>query len=225
MVGSGKSPAEGGSVRVGDLSRRSGVSVPTIKFYLRDGLLPPGELTSRNQAQYGEEHVRRLGIIRALLDLGGLSVAAVRDVLAVMDQPDAPLHKVLGAALCSMVPPATLPEDADVDQARQRLTAVAERRGWRTGPDNPSWRAAAEVLVTLQRLGFPRTEDWVEAYAVAAEQVAAADVEVTAGLPTREDTVKAVVVGTLLGDALFAALRRLAQEDASSRKYQGADVQ
>ncbi len=41
-------------MRVAELSRRSGVSVASIKYYLREGLLPPGELTSPNQAHYGE---------------------------------------------------------------------------------------------------------------------------------------------------------------------------
>ncbi|MFJ1564371.1 hypothetical protein [Streptomyces erythrochromogenes] len=35
----------------------------------------------------------------------------------------------------------------------------------------------------------------------------------------REDLVEAVVVGTVLGDAIFAALRRMAQADASIRTF------
>ncbi|GMA88788.1 hypothetical protein GCM10025868_40380 [Angustibacter aerolatus] len=45
--------------------------VATVKYYLREGLLPPGTPTSRTQAQYDEEHVRRLRLVRALLDVGG----------------------------------------------------------------------------------------------------------------------------------------------------------
>ncbi len=32
---------EANRMRISELSRRSGVSIPTIKYYLRDGLLPP----------------------------------------------------------------------------------------------------------------------------------------------------------------------------------------
>lgn len=42
-----------------ELAECSGVPVATIKFYLRTGLLAPGERTSPNQARYTGEHVRR----------------------------------------------------------------------------------------------------------------------------------------------------------------------
>ncbi|CAA9274079.1 MAG: Regulatory protein MerR, partial [uncultured Actinomycetospora sp.] len=72
-------------MRVAELSRRTGVSVASIKYYLREGLLPPGERTSPNQASYGDDHVRRLRLVRALIDVGGLSVVGTRDVLAAID--------------------------------------------------------------------------------------------------------------------------------------------
>jgi DNA-binding transcriptional MerR regulator len=80
-------------MRIAELSRRSGIPVPTIKYYVREGLLPPGELTSPNQAQYDETHVRRLKLIRALVDVGDLSIAATRDVLASIDSPGKTLHE------------------------------------------------------------------------------------------------------------------------------------
>lgn len=72
------------------------MSVPTIKFYVREGLLPAGELTSPNQASYGEAHVQRLRLIRALLDVGGLSVASIREVIVAVDDPGRSVHKLLG---------------------------------------------------------------------------------------------------------------------------------
>ncbi len=48
-------------MRISELSRRSGVSIPTIKYYLRDGLLPAGRATAANQADYDEDHLRRCG--------------------------------------------------------------------------------------------------------------------------------------------------------------------
>lgn len=49
------------TVRISELSRASGVSTATIKYYLREKLLPEGRLTSATQAQYGQAHVDRLG--------------------------------------------------------------------------------------------------------------------------------------------------------------------
>ncbi|MDN6137018.1 MAG: MerR family transcriptional regulator [Corynebacterium sp.] len=37
-----------------ELSRITGVSVSTIKYYVREGLLAPGEAISKNQALYGQ---------------------------------------------------------------------------------------------------------------------------------------------------------------------------
>src|SRR2546430_15817976 len=53
-------PLGGGSVRISDLSRQTGVPTATIKFYLREHLLPPGAMTARNQADYGSGHLRRV---------------------------------------------------------------------------------------------------------------------------------------------------------------------
>ena len=85
-------------MRIAELSTRAGTSVPSIKFYLREGLLPAGVATSRNQAEYSEAHVRRLRLIRALIDVGGLSVTAARDVLTAVDAAAVPDHGLLGVA-------------------------------------------------------------------------------------------------------------------------------
>ena len=47
-------------MRMAELSRRTGVPVPTIKYYLREGLLPPGERTSPNQAQNSRPDLKAL---------------------------------------------------------------------------------------------------------------------------------------------------------------------
>ncbi len=74
-------------MRISDLGRRSGLSIPTIKFYIREGLLPPGTRTARNQARYGEAHVERLRVIRILRRDAGLGVRDIGRMLASI--PDA----------------------------------------------------------------------------------------------------------------------------------------
>ncbi|WP_374947058.1 MerR family transcriptional regulator, partial [Agreia sp.] len=41
-------------MKVSQLSAETGVPLPTIKMYLRKGLLQPGDKTEPNQAEYGE---------------------------------------------------------------------------------------------------------------------------------------------------------------------------
>src|SRR5439155_716721 len=64
-------------MKMSELSRASGVPIATIKFYLREKLLPAGRATAATQAQYDEKHLARLRLIRALVDVGGLPLAAV----------------------------------------------------------------------------------------------------------------------------------------------------
>ncbi|MFF8412224.1 MerR family transcriptional regulator [Streptomyces omiyaensis] len=221
-------------MRIGELSRRTGVSVPTIKFYVREGLLPAGRLTSPNQASYEETHVRRLRLIRALIDVGGLSVAAVREVIAAVDDPGRPIHDLLGEAAVRMVPrygaePAGEDgegggeEDAGLVAARERVDALILKRNWRCFPGSPAAEALAVALAALGSVGHERFAEVLDDYAEAAERVARADLDYVAHQVAREELVESVAVGTVLGDALFAALRRLAQIDASDRLFGGGE--
>lgn len=72
---------------ISELSETTGAPVGTLKFYLREGLLPPGRAVNRTRAEYGESHVTRVRLITALTTTGGLSIARAR---AVIDQIDAP---------------------------------------------------------------------------------------------------------------------------------------
>lgn len=207
-------------MRVGELSRRAGVSVPTIKYYVREGLLPAGRLSSPNQASYDESHVRRLRLIRALIDVGGLPVSAIRDVLEAIEDPSRSVHKVLGAAHCHVAPRTEAESDADMEIAEEQVAALIARRGWRVDREDPAVRSVAAAVAAFRRLGHERfAELSLEMYAEAAERIAEADVAYIAREVAREDVVESAVIGTVLGDAVLTSLRRLAQVDASARTY------
>jgi DNA-binding transcriptional MerR regulator len=74
-------------MRISELSRHSGISISSIKFYIREGVLPAGERSQRNQAQYSEDHLRRLDLIKALREVAGLPLDTVRAVLEQADKP------------------------------------------------------------------------------------------------------------------------------------------
>ncbi|MFI9250387.1 MerR family transcriptional regulator [Streptomyces sp. NPDC053069] len=210
-------------MRIGELSRKTGVPVPTIKYYVREGLLPPGELTSPNQATYSEAHERRLQLIRALLEVGGMKVAEIADVLAALDDPERPLHKVLGAAADHLGSGDIEHDDAESAAARAVVADLISRRGWRTHESNPAATDLAKVLAALERLGHGAFAEVLDDYADAAEQVARADLRYVDQRVAVEDMVEAVVVGTVLGEAVFSALRRLAHVNASAKLY-GTEV-
>lgn len=68
-----------------DLAERAGTTVRTVHYYVSEGLLPPPEGATRN-ALYGMQHLARLRIISALR-AEGLSLAAIRSRLALLDDP------------------------------------------------------------------------------------------------------------------------------------------
>lgn len=71
-------PSEG-CWRIDDLAHRAGVTVDTIRYYQREGLLPPAERSGRTKL-YGHEHLRRLERIRELQGRR-FSLAAIRALL------------------------------------------------------------------------------------------------------------------------------------------------
>jgi DNA-binding transcriptional MerR regulator len=205
-------------MRIAELSRRSGVPVATIKYYMREGLVPQGERTRPNQASYGESHLRRLRLARALMDVGGLPVAVARDVLHTLDDERSSLHDLLGKAQYA----ATARKEADARteewrQAEEDVRDLVAGRGWIIRPDGPALLALTEAIAMLRALGHDSYLTLLASYADAAERLAAEEVEHVVAQLSIDGMAEVVVVGTVLGDALLAALRRLAQEAVSVR--------
>ena len=86
---------------IGQLSRRTGVKVPTIRYYEQTGLMPEPERTAGNQRRYGEEGLERLAFIRHARDLG-LSISAIRDLIELSGEAGTPCtraHEIASAHL------------------------------------------------------------------------------------------------------------------------------
>jgi DNA-binding transcriptional MerR regulator len=200
-------------VRISELSRVSGVPIASIKFYLREHLLPEGRLTSATQAQYEDTHVARLRLIRALLGPGGLSVAKAREVLQAIDSPPESTHDLLGLAHAAVTPPGPL--EADLG----RVHALMGRWGWRVqGKDCDLHAALAAALAALDDSGLELPPGGLDRYA--AQMFAVAEAEV-ADVPTSTpaEAVRYVILGTVLLEPVLLALRRMAQQEASGRRF------
>jgi DNA-binding transcriptional MerR regulator len=70
-----------GLLRMRELAAASGVPAPTIKHYLREGLLPEPVKTSRNMAYYPPEFVDRIKLIKRLQEERFLPLKAIKTVL------------------------------------------------------------------------------------------------------------------------------------------------
>lgn len=209
-------------MRVAELSKQSGVSVATIKYYLREGLLPRGESTGPNQAQYGERHLRRLQLVRALIDVGGLSIAATRDLLVYLDEPGVSLGQRLGSAMGSVTQVKRRAVEGDRGAARAIVADLVERRGWEIDVDDPACDNLVEVVAAIAAIGGTGGDallSEIDRFAVVAEIAARGDLEAVTRPAEPDAAVETAVVGTIVGDTLISALRRLAQVNEAGRLF------
>jgi DNA-binding transcriptional MerR regulator len=95
---------QGSLLRMGELAEASGVPAPTIKHYLREGLLPEPVKTSRNMAYYPPQFVDRIKLIKQLQEERFMPLRAIKSVLdedperarALLDLEDSILERALG---------------------------------------------------------------------------------------------------------------------------------
>lgn len=193
--------------------------MPTIKFYLREGLLAAGERSSANQASYDESHLQRLKLIRALLDTGGLPVRTAREVLEAIDNPALPLTWIFGVAQHAISDAALFAPITEPTSGLAKVDTFLERRGWHVSPGNPGRFGAARVLESYEGSGHPELAEIWDGYAAGSELIAEADLDLVSRKSDVESMSETVVIGTILGDAMLSSLRRMAQEHISSQQF------
>lgn len=123
-------------MKMRELEQRTGVSRQMVQFYLAHGLLPEPVRPKPNVAEYGEEHVRAIEVIRRLQTEGRLKIQEIKQALA-------------GGTAAAPGEVAVLPHldrlfalRAGVDTQLVTLASIESR--------NPKARADAEIL---ERIG------------------------------------------------------------------------
>ena len=101
-------------VPIGEAARRSGVKVPTIRFYEQIGLLPAPPRSEGNRRQYGPDDLRRLAFIRHARELG-FETQAIRTLLTLQDDP---------SQTCAMADAIAKARLGEVEQRIRSLTAL-----------------------------------------------------------------------------------------------------
>ncbi|WP_404386435.1 MerR family transcriptional regulator [Knoellia locipacati] len=201
-------------MRLAELSAETGVAIPTLKYYLREGLLHPGRSLSRTQADYDESHVDRVRLVRALSEVGGLSLARIEQVLDVITDPGTDRLHVLEAAQRTLARSGR-PGEGDEGVSTDRVRAWVEQHGWEIDPQDPFLDDLALAWEACDHAALGLDEERMSRYADHVEGVAAVDVGTVPADP--EGAVRHVVVGTVLVDPVLVALRRLAQQHVSRR--------
>lgn len=92
---------------IGELSRKTGVKSPTIRYYEQVGMIEAAERSAGNQRRYTNRELERLTFIKHARDLG-FSIESIRELLDLSSHPERPC--------------------ADADRiAKQNLVSVRER--------------------------------------------------------------------------------------------------
>lgn len=155
-------------MRMRELETRSGVGRETIRFYIREGLLPEPSRAARNSASYSEAHVTRLSLIKRLQEERFLPLAVIRGLLdgddaaapwlepqafpgldvLLRDRIDHDAPRVMATAL---VASGTATQHTLDEAANGGLVTVAE-----DGTMSARDAAILKVLADLDRIGFRR---------------------------------------------------------------------
>jgi DNA-binding transcriptional MerR regulator len=200
-------------MRIGDLAQRSSVPLPTVKYYLRAGLLPPGVATAANQADYGDRHLHRLHLLFVLLDVGGMSVAGARATLDAIEDSDVSLRHLL-VLITDLKVTSRLRglHQAEHDALREQLSGVLAGHGVSVVPGAPPLERLIAAYAAARRVELPGLEPALDRYADAAAGFVACDSAVLRAIAHPPHPAGARPVEVREAVVIVAVLARVIQE-------------
>jgi DNA-binding transcriptional MerR regulator len=206
-------------MRISELAERTGVPVATIKYYLREGLLPPGRKVSERLSEYDESHVRRLGLLRILRVIGDVPVEKLRAIVEASRDAGS-VHDMLAVA-ARVIAPTPSPGGPDRAGFRQAADQLIEQAGW-TDVD-PAASDRENLAVVLEAIVAHGTHEPDPALAATyldfADRLAAWEVGNLDAGRSREEILEEMIVGEVVFGQLFMVLRRLAHEHHSKARF------
>lgn len=84
-------------MRIGELAKRAGVGVDTVRYYEREGILPPADRAESGYRCYRPDDVARLQFVRRAKALG-FTLIEIAELLALSGQRGADMVSVRTAA-------------------------------------------------------------------------------------------------------------------------------
>lgn len=209
-------------MKISELSRESGVPVASIKWFKREGLLPEGRATSATMVEYGPDHVKRLRLIKALTTIGGLSIAATREVLVAIDEARSPAQTLKAVSYAMSVPLGGRAAAADGEtsgdaDARADVDELIAAMGWDVDGESPHVKGLAATLREMDRMGVGLPPDALASYARLAGAAARLDIDGAASVDDQMALAERAATSLALSGPLLELLRRVAQEDCVRR--------
>jgi DNA-binding transcriptional MerR regulator len=202
---------------VSELSERGGVPLATVKYYLREGLLTPGETVGPRRAEYDEGHLRRLRVLRLLREVGGVPVTSLRRVVEALDDEQLPVHDVM-TLVADVI--SAQPDSDDHDPAALDLVdEVLRRMGWDGIRAESLDRQRLAGLVSLLKQPGPlgASVEVLAFYAGVADQLARAEIALLDRDTERSTLLEQMVTGSVVYGQVFELLRQLGHEHYHAR--------
>ncbi|OBI59700.1 hypothetical protein A5706_18430 [Mycobacterium sp. E796] len=198
-------------MRVSELAEQTGVSVATVKYYIREGMLAAGDPGGPRRATYDSSHAQRIHLIKALTGPAGLSVTQAKSILQIIDAPKVAIVDRLASATRVLA-------DADVDIDAKSYPRAEEVIGWLGEPyraEPPAVALLESALQAVEAAGFRLHR---EQFATYGEHMLAVAASETANIPhDPAEAVQYAVLGTVLFEPVLTAIRRLAQQSLVRR--------
>lgn len=72
---------------IGEISRRTGVNIETVRYYERINIMPKPDRTAGGNRQYNYDQLKRLSFIKTSRELG-FSIDEIRTLLEMVDRQD-----------------------------------------------------------------------------------------------------------------------------------------
>lgn len=207
-------------MRISELAAATGFPVATIKYYLREGLLPVADKRAERLAEYDERHVGRLRLIKLLREVGGIPIEGLRRLVGASERADTSVHDVFGAAADALSPPPPPPGELR-PVTRALADQVIADAGWSHvrahSPDRENLAATLELIASYDT--HPRDPGEIEPYVRFADEIARYEIGHLDDTKDRSGLLEEMVVGQVVFGQVLATLRRLAEEHHSFQRF------
>ena len=115
-------------LQIGELARRTGCNIDTIRYYEKVGMLVPPMRTEAGYRLYGDDDVRRLSFIRRARELG-FQPEEVRAMLRLSDEHSQPCAEVMGVARSHLADVRSKVADLQAIEAALEILVVKCEKG------------------------------------------------------------------------------------------------
>lgn len=199
-----RSSARAPRLKMRDLERETGVGRESIRFYIREGLLPEPERPGRNVAWYDESFIERIRSIKELQHKRYLPLQVIKAIVSSDTPPSSREVEALGALEGKLLPAG----DAALAGKRERLDALAQRTRL---PNSELRELAAIESIEIVTAGG---DQWVEGVGIRLVELWGrfrdAGFTVERGFPTEQVRLYVDVVNLLAREELRRFTRGLA---------------